>query len=59
MYLLFYINDILLARKDKDVTKEIKYLLSIEFEMKDLDLATKILMISIARRTKQKTLFLF
>ena len=43
MYLLLYVDDILIACKSKKVVQELKAALSREFEMKDLGSAMKIL----------------
>lgn len=43
VYLLLYVNDILVASTDKKQIKKIKETLGPEFEMKDLGQARKIL----------------
>jgi hypothetical protein len=43
IYLLLYIDDMLIATKDKSEIAKLKVQLSKEFEMKDLDAAKKIL----------------
>ena len=47
LYLLLYVDDMLIACKSKKVVQELKAGLSREFEMKDLGLARKILGIKI------------
>lgn len=49
VYLLLYVDDILIASKDKRHVDELKALLSSEFEMKDLGDAKKILGMEITR----------
>ena len=49
IYLLHYVDDILLAGRDPVNIKEIKAQLSVEFDMKDLGAAKKILEIEILR----------
>lgn len=49
IYLLLYVDDILIASKNKEEVKALKILLSSEFEMKDLGDAKKILGMEIER----------
>lgn len=57
IYLLLYIDDMLLAYKQREELKWLKDELSSEFEMKDLGPATKILGMHIIRYRDSKTLF--
>ncbi|KAG8483366.1 hypothetical protein CXB51_022321 [Gossypium anomalum] len=52
VYLLFYIDDMLIAAKDKGDIRKVKAQLSEEFEMKDLGPAKKILGMEILRDRK-------
>ncbi|CAA7042916.1 unnamed protein product [Microthlaspi erraticum] len=56
VYLLLYVDDILIASVDKTYVKELKELLSSEFEMKDLGEAKKILGMEITRDRVKGTL---
>ncbi|CAA7027631.1 unnamed protein product [Microthlaspi erraticum] len=56
IYLLLYVDDILIASKDKKYVLELKALLSSEFEMKDLGEAKKILGMEITRDRVKGTL---
>ncbi|KAH9647382.1 hypothetical protein KPL70_025173 [Citrus sinensis] len=58
IYLLLYVDDMLLACKQREELEWLKGELSSEFEMKDLGLATKILGMHIIRDRVSKTLFL-
>ncbi|KAH9762289.1 hypothetical protein KPL70_000762 [Citrus sinensis] len=58
VYLLLYVDDILIAGKDLSDIKELKNLLKGEFEMKDLGSAKRILGIDIVRDRTVGTLFL-
>ena len=49
VYLLLYMDDMLIATKDKEEIRRVKAQLSREFEMKDLGVAKKILGIKILR----------
>ena len=49
VYLLLYVDDMLVVSKDMGVIKELKARLSSEFEMKDLGAATRILGMDIVR----------
>lgn len=49
IYLLLYVDDMLIAGNNLDNLKEIKYLLNSEFEMKDLGAAKRILGMKIYR----------
>ncbi|KAH9648425.1 retrovirus-related pol polyprotein from transposon TNT 1-94-like protein [Citrus sinensis] len=59
IYLLLYVDDMLLACKQREELEYLKDELSSEFEMKDLGPATKILGMHIIRDRISKTLFLF
>ncbi|KAG8486072.1 hypothetical protein CXB51_019444 [Gossypium anomalum] len=56
--LLLYVDDILIAAKDKGEIRKVKAQLSEEFEMKDLGLAKKILGMEILRDRKASKLYL-
>ncbi|KAG8484978.1 hypothetical protein CXB51_021839 [Gossypium anomalum] len=58
MYLLLYVDDMLIAAKDKGEIRKVKTQLSEEFEMKDLRLAKKILGMEILRYRKASKLYL-
>lgn len=58
IYLLLYIDDMLLASKDREVIDDLKLLLNSEFDMKNLGKAKKILGIEIKRNMKDGILFL-
>ncbi|KAH9704742.1 Integrase catalytic domain-containing protein [Citrus sinensis] len=58
IYLLLYVDDMLLACKQREELECLKDELSSEFEMKDLGPATKILGMDIIRDRVSKTLFL-
>ena len=58
VYLLLYVDDMLLANKDREVIEELKLLLNSEFEMKGLGQAKKILGVEIRRNMKSGLLFL-
>ncbi|KAG8472415.1 hypothetical protein CXB51_035361 [Gossypium anomalum] len=58
VYLLLYIDDMLIAAKDKGEIRKVKAQLSEEFEMKDLGPAKKILGIEILRDIKASKLYL-
>lgn len=57
IYLLLYINDMLIARKIKVESEKLKRLLSGEFEMKDLGCAKRILRVDIIKNKSKNTLF--
>ena len=57
MFLLLYVDDMLIASKDKGEIQKLKQQLGSEFEMKDLGPAKKILGMEIIRDRKQGTLF--
>lgn len=57
-YLVLYIDDMLIAVKDKADVRNVKSQLSKEFEMKDLGAAKKILGIEIFRDRKAGRLYL-
>ncbi|KAH9648407.1 hypothetical protein KPL70_025572 [Citrus sinensis] len=59
IYLLLYVDDMLLACKQREELEYLKDELSSEFEMKDLGPTTKILGMHIIRDRISKTLFLF
>ncbi|KZV17633.1 hypothetical protein F511_19996 [Dorcoceras hygrometricum] len=58
MYLLLYVDDMLLACKDPREIQILKKQLSSEFDMKDLGPAKKILGMEIVRNRSQQELFL-
>ncbi|KAG8478601.1 hypothetical protein CXB51_028410 [Gossypium anomalum] len=58
VYLLLYVDDMLITAKDKGEIRKVKVQLSEEFEMKDLGLAKKILGIEILRDRKANKLHL-
>ncbi|KAG8503271.1 hypothetical protein CXB51_001260 [Gossypium anomalum] len=58
VYLLLYVNDMLIAAKDKGEIRKVKAQLSEEFEMKDLGPAKKILGMEILRDRKISKLYL-
>ncbi|KAG8490319.1 hypothetical protein CXB51_016103 [Gossypium anomalum] len=58
MYLLLYVDDMLIAAKDKGEIRKVKGQLSEEFEMKDLGPAKKILGMEILRDRKTSKLYL-
>lgn len=57
VYLLLYVDDILLANKDKGEIKKLKDLLNVEFEIKDHGCAKRILWMDIIRDKSVRTLF--
>lgn len=57
VYLLLYVDDMLLANKDKSEIKKLKDLLNAEFEMEDLGCAKSILGMDIIRDRSAGTLF--
>lgn len=57
-YLLLYVDDILIASKDRVQIQKIKEKLSVEFEMKDLGAAKRILGMDINRNRTLKKLYL-
>ena len=58
IYLLLYVDDMLIASKDKSLISKLKSQLSEEFEMKDLGAAKKILGMEIQRDRKAGKLYL-
>ena len=52
IYLLLYVDDLLIAAKSKKEISTLKPMLSSEFEMKDLGVARKILGMEIGRDRK-------
>nr|AAM08562.1 Putative retroelement [Oryza sativa Japonica Group]AAM10749.1 Putative retroelement [Oryza sativa Japonica Group] len=58
IYLLLYVNDMLIAAKDKLEIAKLKAQLSSEFEMKDLGAAKKILGMEITRERRSGKLYL-
>jgi hypothetical protein len=58
IYLLFYVDDILIAANGKSEIAKLKAQLNLEFEMKDLGVAKKILGVEIIRDRKSGTLYL-
>ncbi|KAH9669014.1 hypothetical protein KPL70_021617 [Citrus sinensis] len=57
-YLLLYVDDMLIASKDKSEIERLKNLLKVEFEMKDLGNPKRILGMDIIRDRSAGTLFL-
>lgn len=58
IYLLLYVDDMLIAFKDKSLIVKLKSQLSNEFEMKDLGAAKRILGMEIQRDRKAGKLYL-
>ncbi|KAH9791941.1 CCHC-type domain-containing protein [Citrus sinensis] len=58
IYLLLYIDDMLVACKDREEIDKLKVLLNSEFEMKDLGYAKKILGMEIRRNRSKGIMFL-
>ena len=58
IYLLIYVDDMLIACKQKEEIEKLKVELNTEFEMKDLGAATKILGMQIIKDRDSKTLYL-
>jgi hypothetical protein len=58
IYLLLYVDDMLIAAKDKSEIAKLKAQLNLEFEMKDLGAAKKILGVEIIRYRKSGMLYL-
>lgn len=58
IYLLLYVDDMLLAYQDSKEIDKLKRMVKAEFEMKELGLAKKILGIEIIRDRNKGTLFL-
>jgi hypothetical protein len=58
IYLLLYVDDMLIAAKDKSEIAKLKEQLNLEFEMKDLGVARKILSVEIIRDIKFGMLYL-
>lgn len=58
VYLMLYVDDMLLASQDRLELDRLKCELKKEFEMKDLGAATRILGIDIRRNRETKSLFL-
>ena len=58
IYLLLYVDDMLVACKDRDEIDKLKVLLNSKFEMKDLGYARKILGMEIRRNISKGKLFL-
>jgi Reverse transcriptase (RNA-dependent DNA polymerase) len=58
IYLLLYVDDMLIASSDMDEIRKVKKQLSSAFEMKDLGAATRILGMEITRDRSQRKLFL-
>jgi hypothetical protein len=57
IYLLLYVDDMLIAAKNKSEIAKLKAQLNLEFEMKDLDAAKKILGVKITRDRKSGMLY--
>ncbi|KAJ4723126.1 Retrovirus-related Pol polyprotein from transposon TNT 1-94 [Melia azedarach] len=58
IYLVLYVDDMLIAAENKSDVQKLKDILSVEFEMKDLGAARKILGMEIYRDRSKKKLFL-
>ena len=58
IYLVLYVDDMLIAAQNKSDIQKLKGCLSAEFDMKDLGAARKILGVEIYRDRKQRRLFL-
>ena len=58
MFLLIYVDDMLLACKDKSQIQEVKRILKSEFDMMGLGNARRILGMEIVRNSEDRTLFL-
>jgi hypothetical protein len=58
IYLLLYVDDMLIAAKNKEEIRHVKAQLNQEFEMKDLGVAKKILGMEILRDRKASKLYL-
>ena len=58
VFLLLYVDDMLITCKSKKVVQELKAALSREFEIKDLELARKILGMKIFRDRDKRVLYL-
>uniref|UniRef100_A0A3Q7IES9 Reverse transcriptase Ty1/copia-type domain-containing protein n=1 Tax=Solanum lycopersicum TaxID=4081 RepID=A0A3Q7IES9_SOLLC len=58
IYLVLYVDDMLIAAKKKYDIQKVKGLLSAEFEMKDLGASRKILGMDIIRNRERRKLFL-
>ena len=58
IYLLLYVDDMLIASKDKSLISKLKSQLNEEFEMKDLDATKKILGMEIQMDRKVDKLYL-
>ncbi|CAL1393099.1 unnamed protein product [Linum trigynum] len=58
IYLVLYVDDMLIAARSKSDIQKLKGLLSAEFEMKDLGAAQKILGMEIYTDMSKKKLFL-
>ena len=58
IYLVLYVDDMLIAAENKSDVQKLKGLLSAEFEMKDLGAARKILGMEIYRDRSKGKLFL-
>ena len=58
IYLLLYVDDMLVVSKDKDEIKRLKTQINKEFEMKDLNATKKILEMQISRERKTSKLYL-
>ena len=58
VYLLLYVDDMLITARDKEEIKKVKSQLSAKFKMKDLGEAKKILGMEIMRDRKADSLYL-
>lgn len=58
VFLLLYVDDMLLASRDREVIEDLKLLLKSEFDMKDLGKTNKILGMELKRNRRKYLLFL-
>jgi hypothetical protein len=58
IYVVLYVDDMLLVGNNMDVIKEVKSQLSSKFDMKDLDVANFIMVMEIKRDCEKKKLWL-
>ena len=58
IYLVLYVDDMLITTQNKSDIQKLKGCLSVEFDMKDMGATRKILGVEIYRDKKQRKLFL-
>ena len=58
IYLLLYVDDMLIACKWREEIEKLKVMLNLEFDMKDLGTAEKILGVEIKRNRTKREIFL-